>query len=335
MFRLLGALALLSSALQCQAAAAMDLRQCRVRACQALWMTADFEKASGYFQAALAQDPDDYESNLDYGMAFLTYCQPPDYQSAQKYVSRAAQKEKNAFNQYLLGLIAQHTGDHGAVERARAALTALLVSVGQDQDVQVRPPDLKFGLAQYQAMLESIPAMKLYVPKDGWLSTWAAERLAGVGLRNHVRWTPGKHLLATAAETDDDSTWAGDMSLFLGPDDPARIGQTGLRLAESYWESFVFEMLNDRHRERSTWIWMRSRAGKLSDEAYGAQNRAFEQQTDLETAKFYAEKWKPYCDQMGLPSDPALWSPRNPFPEEAVYKVFQRTDKAYLDSRHP
>ncbi|HXC65037.1 MAG TPA: tetratricopeptide repeat protein [bacterium] len=291
-------------------------------------MTGAFDKAAHYFQAALDQDPNDYEANLDFGMAYLTYCRPPDPKNAERYIARAAQKHPDAFNQYLLELCARQLADPVLGDRCRVALTALM-GAGKDQDVQIRAPDLPNGRAQYEAMLASIPVMKLYVPRDGWLSTWAAEKFAGVGLRNHLLWRPAKHLLATAAETDDDADWAGDLCLYLGPDDPDRQGKRGLGLAESYWESFVFEMLNDQHRERSTWIWMRSRAGKLTDEEYGAMNRAFEQQTDLATARFYQEQWKPYCDQMGLPSNPALWCPRNPFPEEAVYKVYSHYDQAY------
>lgn len=310
----------------------MDVRECRVRGTQALWITGDFNKAVPFFESALAKDPDDYDTNLYFGMAYLTYCQPHDYKMAEKYISRAARKGKNVFNQYLLKLVAEKTGDNTALDQYRISIAELLKD-GGDKDVQVRMPDLEFGRQQYVAMLESIPAMKLYVLKEGWLSKWAIEKFAGVGLRNHVQWKTGDHLLNSPDVTTDDNTWAGDMALYLGPDDWDRKNRNGIRLAESYWQSFVFEMLNDQHRERTTWIWMRSRSGKMTDEAYAILNRSFEQQTDIETMKFYFENWKPYCEKMGLPTDEAIWSPRNPYPEEAIYKVYTGYDKAYLDSK--
>jgi hypothetical protein len=310
----------------------MDVRECRVRACQALWMISDFKKAADYFNAGLAQDPNDYETNLDFGMAYLTYCQPPDLIEARKHFEAAAKIEKNVFNQDRLEHIAFTTNDLAAYDKYRISVSDLL-RAGKDIDVQVRTPDLEFGRQQYAAMLESVPEMKLYVPKEGWLSKWAAEKFAGVGLRTHVKWKTGRHMLDSPEVTVDDDSWAGDMALFIGLNDKDRIGQSGFRLSESYWESFVFEMLNDQHRERTTWIWMLSRALKMGDLAYGAQNRAYEQQTDLEVNNFYFDHWKPYCDQMGLPTDQALWSPRNVFPEEAVCKVFTGYDKAYLDQK--
>jgi hypothetical protein len=309
----------------------MELRSCRVRACEALWFDDDFKKAAALFKAALAQNPDDYETNLDFGMACLTYCRPPDYQEAQSHILAAARVQENVFNQYLLETIAIHTGAPHDPIRIRISD---LLRAGRDRDVQVRPPDLKFGGEQYQAMLKSVPAMKLYVPREGWLSTWAAGKFAGVGLRNHVEWKTGSHSLDASTVTVDDDDGFGDMALFMGPDDGDRAGKTGLRQAESYWESFVFEMLNDEHRERTTWIWMRSRAGKMGDLAYGTQNRAFEQQTDLAVNDFYFKRWKPYCEKMGLPTDQALWSPRNVYPEDAVCKVFTGYDRAYLDPKH-
>jgi hypothetical protein len=306
----------------------MDARECTVRACRALWFDGDFKAASDYFNAALAQNPNDYEANLDFGMAYLTYARPIDYVAARKRIALAAAKENNVFNQYLLMLIADKTQHWLARDYYRVSLMDLLKE-RRDKDVQVRAPDMAFGRRQYLDMLASIPVMKLYVPGDGWLSRWATAKFAGVGLRNHVAWNPHSMALKVAAETGDGSDWNDDMALFLGPNDQDRIGKSGYELAESYWESFVFEMLNDQHRERTTWIWMRARSAKMTDVEYGALNRAFEQTTDLETADFYFEQWKPYCDKAGLPTNEALWSPRNPYPEEAVYKVFMGIDATY------
>ena len=311
----------------------MSVRECRVRACQALWMTSDFKEALKYFSAGLSEDKNDYETNLDLGMAYMTYCQPANYDEAKKHILTAANVEKNVFNQYLLELIAAQTRDYPSYQQYRISVSEML-RAKKDEDVQIRSPDLDFGRNQYLAMLESIPAMRLYVPKEGWLSKWAADKFAGVGLRNHVKWKTGNHMLAAPTVTIDDDTWAGDMALFVGPNDKDRIGKNGLRLAESFWESFVFEMLNNQHRERTTWIWMRSRSAKMGEQAYGTQNRAFEQQTDLAVNDFYFDLWKPYCDEMGLPTDEALWSPRNVYPEEAVYKVFTGYDQAYQDKGH-
>jgi hypothetical protein len=293
----------------------------------ALWNDHDFEKASGFYKAALANHPDDYENNLNYGMAWMSYAQPPNFKEAEKYILMASKKQKNVFNQYLLGLAARGAQDWKLREDCSIEV-ANLFRAGKDRDVQIDPPDLDFGRRQYLAILDRLPAMKSYVPKEAWLSKWAMESLGGVGLRTKVLWDSSAPPLPTNAETEDEADGWGNMRLFINPVIP---NQGSFQAGECYWHSLIFELLNDQHRERSTWIWMRSRSAKLSDSEYAALNRSFEQQTDLETSRFYFEHWKPYCDSMGLKTDPALWSPANPFPEEAIYKVFTRYDKAYLD----
>jgi len=296
----------------------------KVMATHALWDERDFNKAAACFREALDRSPGDYETNLDFGMAYLTYG-PGDFKEAERLIARAARKGKNVFNQYLLAMAAGLAGDQATADRCSVDYARLLAE-GRDRDVRVMAPALAFGRRQYAAMLASRPAMKLYVPRPGWLSHWAAGQFGG-DLRAHVVWDPGAVPLSASAETVDDCDAVGDMKLFI---DPVRSQKADFRRAESYWESFVFEMLNDRKRERVTWIWMRSRAGRLSGIDYAGLTRVYEQQTEIETNKFYFEHWKPYCESMGLPTDPKLWSPRSPFPEAALYNVFMGYDKTYL-----
>lgn len=311
-------------------AGSREARLSRVNAFQTLWATGDFMEAADYFNAALAQSPDDYETNLDYGLAYLTYCQPPNYKEAKKLVEKAAKIKKDVFNQYILSdIIYLNLGDFAARDKCRVAIQELL-RTGRDRDVQETPPDMEFGRQQYKSMLESIPVMKLYVPKQGWLSTWAAEKFAGVGLRNHILWEYGKQEISNVpAVTGDDVDGAGDMTLFIGPDEADRTGKTGFREAESYWLSFIYEMLNDQHRERTTWIWMRCRSGKMTGLEYAILTRAFEEQTDYAVSQFYFEHWKPYCEKMNLPTDEAMWCPGAVYPEAALYDVFVGADTVY------
>jgi len=301
----------------------LSATELRIRATRVLWFKGDFKVADILFQRALALKPVDFATNLFYAMACMTFRQPHDPVMAEKHLEIAQKFETSAFTEFLLGYAAREAGDTVTARSCWKALPGLIHS-GKTADIAVRTPDSDWGRQQYDAMLKSLPEMKLFVRGHAWLEDWAIAKFGGQGFRTRVVWNKREPLLGGPAETEDGVDADDDMGLMIRrrPDADRRTR------AEIYWSSFVFEMLNDDWRERYVWIWMRARAAGKMDQV-PVQVRSVEQVTGTKVCDFYFEKWKPYCKKLGLESDPGLWSFTAPFPEEAIYRVLNHDDQDY------
>lgn len=291
-----------------------------------LYVDRDMAAATLHFEAALRKNPGDYEANLFFGMAFMTYSQPVNPKKAAWHFKKAQAWKKTSFNTRLLALaLEKEKGREAAMplyeESARMALAK------EDGDVEITKFDLEFGRRQLLAMLEDRPEMKAYVREGDWLWNWALEKFAGKGLRTQVLWFPSDPDLHTDAMSGDMADWDGRMLLQIRKN-PLQYGANG----NNYWSSFVFEMLNNDWRERNTWIWMRARGLNATADQYGLALRVLEAGTAGEVHEFYFSRWIPHCKKYGLPHEAGPWSineSSSPFLEDWVFNYLGGKDRVY------
>ena len=297
----------------------------RAQGLQALVAKDNFDDAERLFSKALKDAPDDYACNLYLAMGYLTRSEPRHPELAVRHLKIACKTQETPFNQYLLGLAAWQAGDLELASACQEKMPMLFSGPGRG-DVPFRKVDLTWGSAQYEKMIHKIPEMARYAPSGSWAETWATGKLGGDGLSTRVLFGDQAPLPGSSATTTSDVNAQADLELCMRMD---TAGKPGFSQAESYWKAFVFEMLNDDWRERDYWIRLRAKSYGQSPKELGVQLRAVEQATDMKVARFYVEEWQPYCAKAGLPTDPKIWAPGFPFPEEAAFRVLQGFDTVY------
>jgi hypothetical protein len=171
-------------------------------------------------------------------------------------------------------------------------------------------------------MLADRPQMLTYRTKAGTIRRlddsdemvrYAIARFSGSGLLNRVKWSTTKPTSGTGAEHDSPTeSTPGVLYLQFPSDLETGTHPTANHTFEEYWDGMVFELFN-MENARDFWsLWDDAALRRLDRQTYMLRCAALEHVALLKTVVFYRERWKPWADAHGFPTDERIWDTDTP-----------------------